>query len=1501
MIAAAMIAFGAGAQTLRKVFDPTSVHGQQSRELALPAVKPDEKALPNQTLVRTQSSPFASATGSVVTPLVKPEMQLNLGRFAAGDVELWGNLVYTKGQTPVGMVKVPLNTVPATLDSKAPACSYAAFQIGEKYYCYYYYNLMGLVVYYRVYVVNIADNCEVEGFYNVSRVDNLATVAAVNPKDNEVYGVFFNSDGSTFNFSRLNMSMMTPTKIADIPGNWNAFSFDSNGQAYAVDYSGNLLKVNITDGTTTVVGNTGVVPKYLTGGTIDQATNTFYWAVNNEELAGLYSVNLVTGAATNLVQYADDDEIAGLFVPYIAASGAPAAPINLTTTYSQGSLSGKVGFDVPSTTYGGATSTGALTYYVYANGEQVATGTTSYGAHVDVDMAVSASGTYIYKVRLGNAIGMGPMSLPATVYVGKDAPSTPVVTASYDKTAAQFNIKWNTSIPVHDGYMDSSKLTYTVTRYPGGVAVAANIKDTVATDNVAYPESLVSYYYTVQAICDGVASEAGASNTTVLGEIRPPYFNSISTQEDFDVFTSIDANDDGKKWAYYYNSTSKVGLARIQYNTAAEMDDWLISPAIALEAGKAYYVSVDMKGHSTSYAEKFEIKYGSAPTAEAMTKELVPATEIKIKEFENFGDYIIPTVSGNYYVGIHGISAKNQYYLYAANFKVSGGISGTAPNACTDIKVENIYGGSPKAQISFKTPVTTFAGEDMSLLNDVKVYRDNMLVQTFISPAVGSQLSFTDSPARAGEYTYTFVASNADGAGRESIVNTFVGVDYPFAVTAASIVENGIGNVKLKWSAVTTDQNGNLLPPGEITYVIKNTDGDIVVDNLPQSQTSFEINNIVAAGSQTFAQYNVFAQTSRGLGTGMNTGMIAVGTPYSLPYEESFSEGSVSHIIGTQSNVSGTCTWSIAKDATFSDLNACDGDNGFIYCTSSNTGGKASIFTGKISFEDAANPELTFATYNIVGEKADKNTIEVLVSEDGVNYTSVFSKSVVDICGDAEGWNKARVSLSAYAGKTVYVKWVGGIETYKYLMLDAIRISEAFEYDLTARSITAPAAVVAGEEFSVQVVVENSGIKAAESYIVNVYRNDELVKALQGPELAVSASATLMIPQTLNVMNDVTSVYYAKIDWSKDQNVDDNTTDSITVNLNASNLPTPSNVSAIDGGIGVNVKWTAAEPVVAEQTLTEGFESAEAGNNIGVNGWIFYDEDGGGAGGVENIPLPGINSEQPVAYAVQSVSSINNATFTAHSGDKFITTMYNSIGSTKQADWLISPLLSGKAQTIKFYARSYSDQYGLEQIECYYSTTDNKYTSFTNKCMDKTGVPVGGDNRDYTLYEVAIPAGARYFAIKCVSNDNFMLFIDDITYQIGGGSTAYNLKGYNIYRDGEKINDAPVTETRYLDGGAMEGEHTYFVSAVYTEGESAAAGPAIVTCAVVSSISDAVRAFGGVGKVVVLNAAGMHVTVTDASGITIYAGVGCGRLELPASAGMYVVKTDGYLRKVVVK
>ncbi len=63
--------------------------------------------------------------------------------------------------------------------------------------------------------------------------------------------------------------------------------------------------------------------------------------------------------------------------------------------------------------------------------------------------------------------------------------------------------------------------------------------------------------------------------------------------------------------------------------------------------------------------------------------------------------------------------------------------------------------------------------------------------------------------------------------------------------------------------------------------------------------------------------------------------------------------------------------------------------------------------------------------------------------------------------------------------------------------------------------------------------------------------------------------------------------------------------------------------------------------------------------------------------------------------------------------------------------------------------------------------------------------------------------------------------LDDITYETAPKPLDVVFVGYNVYRNGKKLNAQPLVTPEYTDGNAT-GSDTYYVTVVYDRGESEA-------------------------------------------------------------------------------
>ena len=194
--------------------------------------------------------------------------------------------------------------------------------------------------------------------------------------------------------------------------------------------------------------------------------------------------------------------------------------------------------------------------------------------------------------------------------------------------------------------------------------------------------------------------------------------------------------------------------------------------------------------------------------------------------------------------------------------------------------------------------------------------------------------------------------------------------------------------------------------------------------------------------------------------------------------------------------------------------------------------------------------------------------------------------------------------------------------------------------------------------------------------------------------------------------------------------------------------------------------------------------------------------------GVLNFP----NLGSPMAFVVLDdyLLAGNQYNTTAHSGHRFLGSPFHS--DISNDDWIVSPELDfTEPFTFLFFARSFADRFADEKFIAAYSMTDTNANSF---------IPLHCDSittiAEWNEYSFLVPAAAKYVAVHCVSHDQYMFCLDDLS--IRGRKTSGHL--CNVYRDGMLIVSG-VTDSVYVDSLASAGEHCYSITYSCGDMESA--------------------------------------------------------------------------------
>ena len=183
-------------------------------------------------------------------------------------------------------------------------------------------------------------------------------------------------------------------------------------------------------------------------------------------------------------------------------------------------------------------------------------------------------------------------------------------------------------------------------------------------------------------------------------------------------------------------------------------------------------------------------------------------------------DFSDPAATGIYHVGFHAISDANKYYLHLKSYSISAPISASAPEAVENVSVKASSSDCFKAEISFKAPSKTIAGDALTGNVKVKVLRGETLVAEE-SLAPGATKSLVDNTVvNSDTYIYSFIPVNAAGEeGKTVTVAAFIGAAKPGQ--AGDFAGYSAGNkVNLSWTAPTVDADGNALVAPSLTYKI---------------------------------------------------------------------------------------------------------------------------------------------------------------------------------------------------------------------------------------------------------------------------------------------------------------------------------------------------------------------------------------------------------------------------------------------------------------------------------------------------------------------------------------------------------------------------------------------------------------------------------------------------------------------------------------------------------
>lgn len=904
------------------------------------------------------------------------------------------------------------------------------------------------------------------------------------------------------------------------------------------------------------------------------------------------------------------------------------------------------------------------------------------------------------------------------------------------------------------------------------------------TDTDAAPGK---HLYTVTTYNAGGKGESATVTATLSTVLDIPFVGDFSEDGMYDLFTAINANDDGAYWS------DNGFYAAYEYSSDNAADDYLVTPGLLMEAGKRYAISIDAEA-AGDYPERFEVVVGREASAEALTTKVIEPVEILGSEGRmTYEGMFACEESGVYYVAVHCISDADMYALWVHKLTVDHGPALTAP-AAPALQVTPGAEGALTASFSITAPATTVEGNSLESITKVELYCDDALVNEFTDVTPGAVITGVDADiTENGVRTYYAVAYNADGKGVKSAkVKAYVGIDQPADVANVKVKDLGT-SVQLSWDAVTTvGANGGYVNPAEVVYKVyacepNSTwiDGDPVAT--VQGETSCTLDFDPSTGEQGYQGWVVVSSNEVGETSLYDASLVTLttGEPYVLPVIEGFADGRFHYYCDYVGLPLVTQTSSDADGVSLA--LASQQDNTLVAFT-----------TGKISIDGAQQP-----TLQVDAASFGADQFAILAAKDGDPYNAVTLAQNIAI--NNSGYTTVTVDLSSLKDAhyvllafmahiptgTVLDDWTGEIVSQgDALILDNIRVFDKIDHNL-AVSLSAPETLQAGNATGVLATVSNWGQQPATGFTVTVTAGDKVLSEQTVTDPLGSFESTTIVA---NLSTDVFTPsgdlpLTVRVDYAADQQVADNEA-AATIVITEPVAPAPTNLTAEDkGDAGVDLQWTAPAEMVP---FTESFED-------GMGGWTAIDAD-----------KDGFNWTQSIFG-----QSENNMETNSGLGCIYSESYSNSAQQALSPDnWLVSPelVLDGE---LSFYAKGQDPNYCAEHFAVYVTT--GAYDDLSGYTQVSDELIATSDFQQYTV-DLSQYAGQKGFvAIRHYNvTDMFTLVVDDITYTMGGQPVAYY-----IYCDGQLVGLAKGQETTYTVAAYFleAGERTFAISAVYGNGQ----------------------------------------------------------------------------------
>lgn len=1253
-------------------------------------------------------------------------------------------------------------------------------------------------------------------------IDDVPSDLTVDPTTGKVYGAVYYEDSQTFDsgfigFGEFSLSSHSFNIKKVLERDIYALAADNKG------------KVHLMFGTRTGwiepstmkwdTGLYGVHNTYYPEGyntmTYDETTGLLYAIVSEEQMkAGvksmhtyLVSIDPVTYAYNTILEFPSHQNYAGLYVmPATVDKEAPKGVTGLFVNFPTiTSLEGSVSFTAPSLSVNGTELSENLSVIIQVGDTEHVITDVAPGSKVTSPSYTFPYGKQTIKVTTANSSYRGE-SAEIEIFAGEDLPAA-VNSLTLDTDGSHPVITWEAPTSgLNGGKIDPASLRYKVTRQPDNTELATDLNATQYVDESYAPALEAISYVVTPKTSAGYGESASTAKAVLGGEWSVPVSEPFDSQDDFNLWTIVNANG-GSTWQY---STADKNVQYIYDDTDhLPGDDWLISPAIRLEGGKKYTLSYEYRGLYSGKKESFDIALGTSLKPANMTSILASHTDIGTGKKRNSLLFTVPA-DGKYHLGVHATSPAYQYILEIDNIAIDM-LQGSAPGVPTDMTITPADKGGPSATVQFNMPRADVDGNPLIGDLSVSVTRsgNSYPIYTNTSLAPGAKVSFEDNVDKSAVYDYTATVSNLAGTGPEASASAFIGVDVPDSVENLQISEDADGHPVLSWSAPTKGRNGGWFDASHLSYNVYRYFGDLaLIADKTEALTATD-SKLDISGDQQFVSYVVTPYAGADAGRAIESPYMLAGTPYDAPLHEGFPKADMTWypwISVTDRPLKQAWTLDAAgQQFSCSDYDANNGLATFHSAGESEKGVGSWFESPKISLKSLTAPRLSFALY-LSDSPTGNESIQPFISIEGEDYTPLCEPISRN---SGKGWKLFSVALpeTAIQSKWVRVAFKGVTDGIADIYLDAVSIAERPESPIRIDKIAGPTKVAVDNPTSFDIYITNLDTEPSTATTLQIAGASISTTSLNVERLNPGESRIIEGVLTFTEMGEQS--FTATICTS---------TASHNVVCVEPTIPSVTDLEANRDGASVLLSWGVPSP---KGNTPESFESYRSWAIDEIGDWTMHDLDLdetyyiNAKNLLPQAPDDYPNSTAPKAWQVCDAEELCINEWpqgTPHSGQKMLMAMANV--NYVNDDWAVSPRLNGEVQRISLYAKAFTSAgTPAERLQVLYSESGTEPSCFsplhTSDYLSITD--------EWTPLEFDLPEGSKHFALRCVSDGAFALFVDDVCFYDATVPTL-QLRHYEVTRDGSLI--ATVAEPTYTDEEAPTTKCTYGVKAIFDNGTS---------------------------------------------------------------------------------